>query len=104
MIPISVIRSRGFQASLVLLDEQWAERLLPADAARVFQRSCSGGCLQFGPPGVSPLVGWLSALITAVAPRSVFYGQEVNQYALVLLLAVLYPLLLERYLRRPSLV
>ena len=52
----------------------------------------------------SLLVGWQSALITAVAPRAVFYGQEVNQYALVLLLAALYPLLLERYLRRPSLV
>jgi len=50
----------------------------------------------------SPGVGWLGALLVAVAPRAVFYGQEVNQYAMVLLFAVLCPLLLERYLRRPS--
>src|SRR3990172_5764325 len=48
-------------------------------------------------------VGLLSALLVAVAPRSVYYGQEVNQYALVSLLAALCPLLLERYIRRPSL-
>jgi uncharacterized membrane protein len=50
----------------------------------------------------SPSVGLLSALIVAVAPRAVYYGQEVNQYALVLLLAVLCPLLLERFLKRPT--
>jgi uncharacterized membrane protein len=52
----------------------------------------------------SPAAGLLSALIAAVAPRSVYYGQELNQYALVSLLAVACPLLLERYLsqRRPG--
>ncbi len=46
----------------------------------------------------SPSVGWLGAVIVAVAPRAVYYGQEVNQYAFVLVLSVLCPLLLERYI------
>ena len=52
----------------------------------------------------SPSVGWVSAFVVAVAPRSVYYGQEVTPYPFVLLLAALCPLLLERYYRRPALV
>ena len=48
--------------------------------------------------------GYLAAFITAVAPRSVYYGQEVNQYALVLLFATLCPFLLERYFSVLSLI
>jgi hypothetical protein len=47
-------------------------------------------------------VGWFSALLAAVAPRAVFYGFELNQYALIFLLTVLGTLLLERYLRSPN--
>jgi uncharacterized membrane protein len=48
--------------------------------------------------------GWFSALLVAVAPRSVYYGLELNQYAFVLLLAVLSTLLLERYLKHTTLL
>ncbi len=47
-------------------------------------------------------VGWFSALLMAVAPRSVYYGLELNQYAFVLLFAPLGALLLERYLQRST--
>lgn len=50
----------------------------------------------------SATAGWFSALLVAVAPRSVFYGLELNQYAYVLLLTVLSTVLLERYLKRPT--
>jgi len=50
----------------------------------------------------APSVGLLSALVVALAPRAVYYGQEVNQYALVLLLAAACPLLLERFLAAPT--
>lgn len=49
-------------------------------------------------------VGWFSALLVAVAPRAVYYGLELNQYAFVLLLTVLNTLLLERYVKRPTLM
>jgi len=51
----------------------------------------------------STRAGWFSALLVAVAPRAVYYGFELNQYAFVLLLSVLDLLVLERYLQRPTL-
>ena len=51
----------------------------------------------------STRAGWFSALLLAVAPRAVYYGFELNQYAFVLLLSALNLLVVERYLQRPTL-
>lgn len=50
----------------------------------------------------TPWIGVLAALIVAIAPRAVYYGQEINQYALTPLWAVSCLLALETFLRRPS--
>jgi len=51
----------------------------------------------------TPWVGILAASITAVAPRAVYYGQEINQYALTPFFAVGCIFAFELFLGRPSL-
>lgn len=51
---------------------------------------------------LSEAASWLTGLMSAVATRSVFFGIEVNQHALVFLMSVLVLLVLEWYLHRPG--
>ena len=58
--------------------------------------------LTLGRQALSMTTGLVAGLIVAVAPRSVFFGLEVNQYGLVMLLAVLCLWRLERYFQSPT--
>lgn len=60
------------------------------------------GTVTLGQLVFSKEAGWAAGLLAAVAPRSVYFGQEVNQYTLVSLLSVSCLLLLERYFHRPT--
>jgi uncharacterized membrane protein len=73
-------------------------RLLPVFASVL----ATAATFVLGRATFSAQAGWFSALLVAVAPRSVFYGLELNQYGFVLLLTVLSTLLVERYLKRPT--